>query len=49
MESLQTSMIDDRPGCVDPFRQAGGRAILHKDPLITIEALKEHVDIMRTL
>jgi hypothetical protein len=40
-------LIDDRPGCVDPFRQAGGRAILHKDPQITIEALKEHINIIK--
>ena len=39
-------LIDDRPGCVEPFREAGGRAILHKYPDETISALVEHITIM---
>ena len=39
-------LIDDRPGSVEPFRQAGGRAILHSHPDDTIFALKEHLDIL---
>jgi hypothetical protein len=39
-------LIDDRPGCVEPFREAGGRAILHSHPDDTIFALKEHLDIL---
>ena len=39
-------LIDDRPGCVEPFREAGGRAILHKDPLDTISALQEHLEVI---
>ena len=35
-------LIDDRPGSVEPFREAGGRAILHKYPHETISALEEH-------
>jgi len=41
-------LIDDRPGCVEPFREAGGRAILHSHPDDTIFALKEHLEIMVT-
>lgn len=39
-------LIDDRPGCVDPFRAAGGRAILHTNAALTVEALTEHLEIM---
>ena len=39
-------LIDDRPGCVEPFRAAGGRAILHKYVEETLQALEEHVEII---
>lgn len=39
-------LIDDRPGCVEPFREAGGRAILHKNPTETVEALAEHLELL---
>ena len=36
-------LIDDRPKYVNPFRDAGGIAILHMDPNKTMEELKEIV------
>ena len=39
-------LIDDRPGSVEPFREAGGRAILHTNASLTTEALVEHLEIM---
>ena len=39
-------LIDDRPGSVEPFREAGGRAILHTDASFTISALTEHLEVM---
>lgn len=40
-------LIDDRPGSVEPFREAGGRAILHRDSKETVFALQEHLDILK--
>jgi len=39
-------LIDDRPGSVEPFREAGGRAILHTNASMTVEALIEHLEVM---
>lgn len=38
-------LIDDREGCVEPFRLSGGRAILHRDEdwKSTIDQLASHV------
>ena len=29
--SHSSILVDDRPGCVEPFKEAGGTGILHKD------------------
>jgi hypothetical protein len=42
----KTILIDDRPGSVEPFRDKGGRAILHKYPEETISALHDHLDVL---
>jgi hypothetical protein len=42
--SPNSLLIDDSPGCVNPFREKGGYAILHtvwKDTLKQIDCLKE--------
>jgi hypothetical protein len=33
-------LIDDSVGCIEPFRAAGGHAILHTDAVSTIAQLK---------
>lgn len=38
-------LIDDKLKCVEPFRQAGGHAILHTNALDTIEQLKEILNL----
>lgn len=43
-------LIDDRPGCVDPFRAKGGRAVLHEDKnyLSTLSQVRHHItEILR--
>jgi hypothetical protein len=41
-------LIDDRPGCVEPFREAGGRAILYRDSEINdvLQAIEDHVALL---
>jgi hypothetical protein len=46
---INAILIDDREGCVEPFREAGGRAILHKYPHDTIYALEEHLDLIAVM
>jgi 5'(3')-deoxyribonucleotidase len=36
-----TLLIDDSPGCVDPFAKAGGKVILHKSGAETIKQLEK--------
>lgn len=38
--SQETLLIDDSIGCIEPFRAAGGHAILHTDAVSTITQLK---------
>jgi hypothetical protein len=43
-----TLLIDDRPGCVNPFREKGGRAILYRDDRVEdiLQAIEDHVVLM---
>ena len=45
----QSILVDDSLGCVEPFREAGGRAILHYNFDTTLQALEEHLHIMKNL
>lgn len=42
-------LIDDSPGCVDPFNAAGGRGILHKSAAETIPLLDSMILQVRAL
>lgn len=46
--SPDTLLIDDRSGCVNPFREKGGRAILYRDDMVedTLQAIEDHVVLM---
>ena len=41
-------LIDDRTGCVHPFREEGGRAILYSDDKVdeVLQAIEEHAIIL---
>lgn len=42
-------LVDDSPGCVDPFNAAGGRGILHKSAAETIPLIDSMILQVRSL